>query len=489
MRLADILQSVKYSPDSLDADLEIGGLTCNSKNVKPGDIFVAVRGYAENGRKYIHDAAAKGAVVIIADDEFDAPKDVKKILVSDTRAALPVIADNFYGHPSQRLKVVGVTGTNGKTTITYIMESIIRAAGEGAGIIGTIGYRLKGRVLPAMNTTPGAIDLQSMLAEISSSGLKYAVMEVSSHSLDQRRVESVLLDVAIFTNITSEHLDYHKTIDEYFNVKAKIFDRLKEKGSAVLNFDDDRVASLKIPPGKNVISYAVNKKAFVTAKDIKLSLNESMFTICTPDNRIGIRTGLVGMHNVSNILAAASAALALGFNLDAVKKGVEAVYSVPGRLEPVCAGQPYTVFVDYAHTEDALYKILNLLKEVARNRIITVFGCGGDRDRTKRPLMGKVACRFSDRVIITSDNPRFEDPGAIISQIEEGVKHGFSNYDIVLDRRRAIEMALNLAQGGDIVLIAGKGHENYQIIKDKMFPFDDRQTAMEILRTRGYEGK
>ena len=378
-----------------------------------------------------------------------------------------------------------MTGTNGKTTITYLIESIVRAAGKSIGVIGTINYRFGGKVIAAKNTTPGPVELESMLAEMVRGGLQYAVMEVSSHSLDQRRVDGVSFDTAIFTNITSEHLDYHKTLEEYFKAKAKIFNRLKEDGTAILNKDDKRVASLEGTINKKVITYGINEDADVTARDIRLSLKGSRFIIATPGGPIAINSKLIGMHNVSNILASAAAALALNLDRKVIKEGIESVDIIPGRLEPVEAGQPYKVFVDYAHTEDALNNVLTLLKAVAKNKIVTVFGCGGDRDKAKRPLMGKVACKFSDNVIITSDNPRSEDPAEIMHQIENGVKPRYSNYDIVANRREAIEKALASAKKGDIVIIAGKGHENYQIIGNKTLPFDDRQVVREILRKEG----
>ncbi|MDP3730488.1 MAG: UDP-N-acetylmuramoyl-L-alanyl-D-glutamate--2,6-diaminopimelate ligase [Candidatus Omnitrophota bacterium] len=489
MKLDRILEGVEFKPGSGTSDVEVDGLTCSSSGVRSGDMFVAFRGYTQNGYKYISEAIANGAAVILAEEDFNAGSSVKKIVVKDTRIAIPIIAANYYGHPSERLKVIGVTGTNGKTTITYIIENILKAAGEGAGVIGTINYRLKGKVLPAKNTTPGSLELQSMLAEMVRDGLRYAVMEVSSHSLDQRRVEGVSFDAAIFTNITSEHLDYHKTLEEYFKAKTKIFDRLKEDGFAILNKDDLRVASLRSSIKRKVISYGIKEDALIMAEDIKLSLEGSGFVITTPEGALKINAKLIGMHNVSNILAAVAAAFALNIDLEAIKNGVEALTSVPGRLEPIDARQPYKIFVDYAHTEDALNKILILLKGVAKNKIITVFGCGGDRDKTKRPLMGRAACKFSDHVIITSDNPRFEDPVEIIGQIEDGVKWGYSNYDIVPDRGDALKKALDIASKGDIVVIAGKGHENYQIIKDKVLPFNDREVVLDILRKKGYAGK
>lgn len=483
MELKSILKGLKFRAKAGISGLSIKSVSCDSRSVGPGGLFVAVRGYSQDGHKFIDTAIKNGAKVIVAEDDFIAPEGIVKILTNDTRSALVVIADNFYGHPSMKLKMVGITGTNGKTTITYIIESIVRSSGKHAGVIGTINYRLKGKVLPSKNTTPGPLELQAILSEMARGGIGYSVMEVSSHSLDQGRVDRVLFDVGIFTNITSDHMDYHKTKSNYFKAKKKLFNKLKKAGTAVLNADDRKVASLKRSLRKKVVTYGIKNKADVSARDVKLSMHGTSFTVRTSKGEFAIRTKLIGMHNVSNILASVAAALSLGIKKDAIVKGVEAVSSVPGRLEGVDAGQPFKVFVDYAHTEDALYNILSLLRRVARNRIVTVFGCGGNRDRTKRPLMGRVACEFSDHVIITSDNPRFEEPRSIIEEIELGVKGTFSNYDVVSDRREAIGKALRSAAKDDIVVIAGKGHEDYQIIKDKVMPFDDREVARNILKT------
>lgn len=482
MTLGDILKGIKFQSAVNAGGVDIKRITNDSRTVGPGDLFVAVKGYASDGNSFIDEAMSRGAKAVIAERGARVPKGVVTATVDNVRSALPVMAANFYGHPSGLLKVIGVTGTNGKTTITYILESIIKNTGKDAGVVGTINYRIKDRVVPAKNTTPGPLELQSLLADMVGSGLDYAVMEVSSHSLDQGRVDNVWFDAAIFTNITGEHLDYHKTMPNYLAAKLRIFDHLKNGGAAVLNNDDTRVASLKGAIRKNCITYGIKNEAQVRAKDIKLSIDGSEFIINTPTISFDVRTGLVGMHNVSNILAAVSAALVVKINVNAIKRGLERCFAVPGRLEPVEAGQTFKVFVDYAHTEDALRNILNLLREVREGRIITVFGCGGNRDATKRPLMGKAACELSDHVIITSDNPRFEEPEDIIRQIELGVKGRFANYDILADRRSAIEKAFGMADGADIVVIAGKGHEDYQIIKDKTIHFDDREVAREILK-------
>jgi UDP-N-acetylmuramyl-tripeptide synthetase len=481
MRLKDILKGIVYNSKDDISCLDIGNVTCDSRMAGKGDLFIAVRGHSLNGAHFINEAAKKGARVIIAEEDFEPVNGVSKILVHDTRASLPVIAGNFYGHASKKLKTVGVTGTNGKTTITYILENIINRSGGGTGVIGTINYRLKSRTVPSKNTTPGPIELESMLAEMIEGGLSHAVMEVSSHALDQNRVGGISFDVGIFTNLSGEHLDYHATIENYFRAKVRLFDHLKENGTAILNADDKRVLSLRSSVKSNVITYGVKKEADVKAEDITTSLEGSSLKARTPKGDMAISTRLVGIHNISNILASIAASIALGIDAKSIIDGVAAASSVPGRMERVDAGQPFKVFVDYAHTEDALLNILSLLRKTDANRIITVFGCGGNRDKLKRPLMGRAACRLSDHVVITSDNPRFEEPQAIIKDIEKGVNKEFTNYDIVIDRRKAIERALKLASHGDIVVIAGKGHENYQIVKDKVLNFDDRKIAREVM--------
>lgn len=485
IRLKDMLKGVGHKARAGVSALKVSGVTDDSRKVSKGCLFVAVKGHEMDGYDFIEAAIKNGAAAVAAERDFEAPSGVARIIIEGSRAALPAIADNLYGHPSKAMKMIGITGTNGKTTSTYIIESILRCAGKEAGVIGTINYRFKGKEIPAKNTTPGPLELQSMLAGMRDAGVDACIMEVSSHSLDQRRVEPVLFDAAVFTNITSDHLDYHKTPRNYFLAKAKIFERMKKGGTAVLNLDDKKVAGLKSKMKGKAITYGLSPKADVRATELSISMAGSSFTLVTPKGSVAIRTPLIGRHNVSNILAAAATAIALGIGPDVVKRGVEAFGAVPGRLEPVEAGQPFKVFVDFAHTQDALHNILSLLRDVAKeNRIITVFGCGGNRDRTKRPLMGKVACSFSDRVIITSDNPRFEEPADIIGEIELGVRDAFSNYDIVVDRREAIRKALSLASDGSIVVIAGKGHEKYQIVKGKVLPFDDTQVARSILEEK-----
>lgn len=486
--LKDILKGIKFKTDDDISRAKVNKPTSDSRTTDEGDMFIAVSGYSLDGHRFIKEAVSKGAIAVLSDKDFNSAPGIKKILVDDVRIALPIIARNFYKHPSGKLKVIGITGTNGKTTIAYLVENIFKTAGVGSGVIGTINNRFKDRILRSKNTTPGPLELEALLAEMVREGLSYAIMEVSSHSLDQHRVDGVSFDMAIFTNITGEHLDYHKTIRNYLDAKAKLFDKLKAGGIAILNIDDKRVADLKKLIKKRIITYGLGEAALIRAQRVMLSLDSTTFVVTTPKGHIEIKARLIGMHNISNILASVAAAFSEGISLEIIKRGIESLDYVPGRLELIEAGQPFKVFVDYAHTEDALYNVLSLLRKVKKRGIVTVFGCGGERDRKKRPLMGHVACRLSDSVIITSDNPRFEELSQVINDIKKGIKEKYSNYDIIEDRYAAIEKALGSASRDDIVLIAGKGHEKYQIIKDKAIPFDDCEVARSILEKR-YAGK
>ena len=483
IKLKDVLSGIDFRAERDISGVSVAGVTPDSKSVKPQDLFIAVKGHKFDGHDFIGDAVRKGAKAVIAEKNFTTDRvDLAKILVKSTKEILPIVASNFYGHPADRLKIIGITGTNGKTTITYLMEKILDAAGHGAGVIGTINYRIGDKVVESRNTTPGAAELQAILKEMTGSKLDYAVMEVSSHSLDQNRIGGIMLDSACFTNITKEHLDYHKTINNYMRAKSKIFKFLKKGGTAVLNADDVKVSNLRRSIKGRVITYGIKRKARVMAKEISTSLAGSSFTVRGLKGEFKIRTRLMGLHNVSNILAAVSIGEALGIGDRYIKRGVESLKVVPGRLEAVEGFKaPFSVFIDYAHTDDALYNVLKLLSAVAKRDIITVFGCGGDRDRFKRPRMGKTACELSSKVVITSDNPRSERPIAIIREILEGVEGKYSNYFVEEDRAKAIRRAIKMAGAGDIVLIAGKGHEKYQIIGDKAIPFDDKEVAERYL--------
>lgn len=481
MKVVGLLRNVEYESPSptLLGETEIAGIACDSKAVKKGYLFVAVCGTKLDGHSFIAEAIERGAVAVVTEKEIALSDGIAKIYVRDSRKALAEIAKEFYGRPSERLITVGVTGTNGKTTISYLVDSILAAAGHKAALIGTINYRIGERVIPAGNTTPGPIDLFKFMNETILNSIHYVVMEVSSHSLDQRRVEGIDFSVAIFTNLTGDHLDYHKDMEEYFNSKAKLFENLGDDSVGIINTDDSWGSKLLKRSKGKIMTYAVDSDANFRAGVTSLSLDGNRFFIETPAGRLDLNSKLIGLHNVYNITASVAAGVALGFSLDTIKRGVENLVVIPGRLESIDCGQPFKVFVDYAHTDDALYNVLTALKPLISKRIIVLFGCGGDRDRTKRPRMARVAGELADEVIVTSDNPRSEDPAAIANEIASGFKA--RNYTIILDRTEAVRQALSRAREGDCVLLAGKGHEPYQVLKDTVVAFDDREVARKIL--------
>lgn len=483
MELTTLLKGIEYGSERAIDDVCVRRINANAGSVKKGDLFIAKNGTRYDGHEFIREAVRRGARVIVSERDAELPeKGAVNVIVRDMRHALPALAANFYGDPSRCLRTVGVTGTNGKTTVTYLIEGILKADGRQSGVIGTINYRMGNDVTASKNTTPGPIELQAILRRMADAHLGYAVMEVSSHALDQNRIGGLGFAAVIFTNVTREHLDYHKTLSRYLKAKERIFDYLREDGAAVLNADDPRVVALR-PRGRGrVITFGMRRRADVKAREVSLSLDGSDFTVRTNHTGFRVHTPLLGLHNVSNILAAAGFGIAEGINLDSIRAGIERVGSVPGRMEAVKTNAPFHIFVDYAHTDDALHKVLVLLRGVVRRRIITVFGCGGDRDRSKRPRMGRVACGLSDTVVITSDNPRSERPRDIIADIVRGVGRKYSNYSIEEDRAEAIRKALGMAGRGDVVIIAGKGHETYQIIGDRTLPFDDREVVRGCLK-------
>jgi len=463
-------------------NLKYRNITTNSRDVKKGDLFVAVKGNNFDGHDFIDEAFKKGAIKAVVENEKFKSKNV--IVVKDTRKTLSMIAAKFYDNPSKELNVIGITGTNGKTTTSLLIDKIFSDAGFKTGLIGTIFYRIDRKKFSSDMTTPGALRVNKFLRMMADAGCAYAILEISSHALEQERVKDVGLDVAIFTNLTREHLDYHRDLDGYFGAKTKIFNNLKKGGIAVLNVDDPRVATLKKKIKGKVLTYGYQSGADVRATGIIADINGSSFRVLTSAGRIRISTKLIGCHNISNILAAISTALILNIDLEDAANSIRLFKNAPGRLEAVCMGQDFSVFVDYAHTDDALKNVVSALRKYSTNRLITVFGCGGDRDRTKRPRMGKIAARASDYTIITSDNPRSENPLLIAKEIEKGIKAISSEYSIVLDRKQAINRALNMANKGDIVLVAGKGHEEVQIVGSKRSNFSDRETIMKLLKKR-----
>jgi UDP-N-acetylmuramoyl-L-alanyl-D-glutamate--2,6-diaminopimelate ligase len=491
-RLAKLLRGIETRAAAARTDLEISELAYDSRLVKPGTLFVAIRGEKTDGNKYMSDAVGRGAVAVISEQENPGgfPADFPWIQVADARKALAISAANFYMRPAEVLKLIGVTGTNGKTTTTYLVDSILRAAGCEVGLLGTIGYRLVREVRPAPNTTPESLDLQKYLAEIVRAGGTHAVLEASSHALALNRLWGCPFAVAIFTNLTRDHLDYHKTFEEYFAAKRRLFEGTGAAAPAtgVINVDDEYGQKLS-GLASRTLTYGLEPGADVTTRKPAFSPSGIEFVAETPAGKIEIRSKLVGRPNVYNILAAIGAGVALALPLEVIATGIAQLSDVPGRFERIDVGQPFLVVVDYAHTDDALRNLLATAKELNPDgRIITLFGCGGDRDRTKRPLMGEVAGHASDIVVLTSDNPRSEDPLLIINDVIVGVQRTKAKLFVEPDRQKAIEVALNEARAGDIVLLAGKGHETNQVLRDGTIEFDDREVARAVLRRHGFGG-
>ncbi|MBK6941066.1 MAG: UDP-N-acetylmuramoyl-L-alanyl-D-glutamate--2,6-diaminopimelate ligase [Planctomycetes bacterium] len=455
-------------------------LASDSRQAVRGSMFFAVKGVMQDGAGFVADALARGAVGVVADAEVAVPADVACVRVADCRKAKALMAARFFGEPARKLMAVGVTGTNGKTTTTWMMRSVAQYAGDKTLLLGTIANELDGESAPAANTTPDPIELHRMLADAVLAGARLAVMEVSSHALEQDRVLGIGFRAAAFTNLSPEHLDFHQTLDAYRDAKARLFEALDDSATAVLNQDDPAAAIYASRTKARVVRYGMTPGADVSVEVHRVDIDGCSFALRTPQGRMDVATRMVGRHNLFNAMAAAATCLALGYPLEAVRGGFELLKGVPGRLESVDCGQDFRVLVDFAHTEAALRHVLETLRPLTKGRLITVFGCGGDRDRTKRPRMGAVVSELSDVAYVTSDNPRTEDPLAIIDQIKSGL---VATHDVVIepDRKRAITAALKAARGGDIVVIAGKGHEKVQILGDRRIPFDDVETAREVL--------
>jgi UDP-N-acetylmuramoyl-L-alanyl-D-glutamate--2,6-diaminopimelate ligase len=492
VRLAKLTRGIDTRAAAAHGDLEISDLAYDSRLVKPGTMFFAIRGEKTDGNRYVSDAVGRGAVAVVSEQENSGalPAEFPWIQVADARKALAISAANFYMRPAEVLKLIGVTGTNGKTTTSYLVDSILRAAGCEVGLLGTIGYRLVRERFPGPNTTPESLDLQKYLAEIVRAGGTHAVLEASSHALAMNRLWGCPFAVAIFTNLTRDHLDYHKTIEEYFAAKRRLFEGTGAAAPAigVINRDDEYGQRL-LGLTSRTLTYGLESGADVTTRKPVFSLSGIEFAAETPAGKIEIRSKLIGRHNVYNILAAIGTGVALDLPKEVIATGIAQLSAVPGRFERIDVGQPFLLVVDYAHTDDALRNLLATAKELNPDgRIVTLFGCGGDRDRTKRPLMGEVAGHASDIVVLTSDNPRSEDPLLIINDVIVGVQRTKTKLFVEPDRQKAIEVALDEARSGDIVLLAGKGHETYQVLRDRTIEFDDREVARAVLRHRGFGG-
>jgi UDP-N-acetylmuramoyl-L-alanyl-D-glutamate--2,6-diaminopimelate ligase len=463
----------------------VESIAYDSRRVQRNGLFVALRGGKSDGHEFIGQAIEKGASVIVAEREEKYPR-ATCLVVENSRTALADLSRVFYGRPGDRLRMAAVTGTNGKTTTTFLIKHICEKAGLRCGLIGTVRYEIGERVLPAIRTTPESLDLQELLAQIVNAGCRAAAMEVSSHALAQDRTRGLEWDVAVFTNLTQDHLDFHGTMESYFDSKTKLFTQLgnqekKRKSIAIVNIDDRYGEQLldKIDKRVGVVTYGMGVRADFRASNYRVEFSGTSYQLDARGKSYLVRVPLIGRFNVANSVAALAAANALGINLRDAVLSLGKSPQVPGRLEIIPAKRQFQVFVDYAHTPDALRNVLKTLHELGPHRLIVVFGCGGDRDRQKRPLMGEIVDRHADHAIITSDNPRKEDPGAIIAEIEKGFRS--THYEKIVDRMAAIGRAIALAQPRDIVLIAGKGHENYQEFADHTVPFDDIQVARRAI--------
>lgn len=461
------------------AETPVSGVAYRSDDVRAGDAFFCISGFKHDGHSFVGDALARGAVAVVSQRQVDTG-DTPHAVVPNTRRALALAAARHFGGPSGALDVVGITGTNGKTTTAYVLDSILREDGRTTGLIGTVETRVAGERLASARTTPESADLQGLFARMAEAGVRGVSMEVSSHALDLHRVDGTRFAVAAFTNLTQDHLDYHHTLEEYWSVKRRLFTEMDVR-ARVLNIDDPAGAELA-GALSGVWTVGRSPRAMIRATDETAAALSTTFTLVTPEGERQVVLPLAGAYNVENALVAAGSALALGVALDTVVDGLERAPQVPGRLERVDVGQPFAVFVDYAHTPDSLAKAIAAVRAVTPGRVIVVFGCGGDRDPEKRPLMGVAAGHGADEIVITSDNPRSEDPVGIILQAEDGVRGTAASYAVEVDRRKAIGKAVRLAAPGDAVLIAGKGHEDYQIFSDRTVHFDDREVAAEELR-------
>lgn len=484
MRLDELLTALPAATIAGPTDREVTGVAAHHGAVRPGAVFVAVRGFRHDGHTFAADAAARGAAAVVLEREIPLPGEVTRVLVDDSREALAQLSAAFFGFPSRALHVIGVTGTNGKGTTAYLIEAMLTGAGMPCGIIGTMGARIGRQMLPLERTTPEAIDLQRLLRQMADAGLGHAVVEVASHALALRRVAGTRFTAAVFTNLTQDHLDFHHSLEAYRAAKRRLFEMVEPEGISIVNADDPHAPVMAKSSRAPVVTYAIEGCADVTAAGVRLHLTGSAYTLRTAELSVPVTTPLQGRFNVYNALAASAVALHYGVAPEVIRDVLATFPGVPGRFEAVDEGQGFGVVVDYAHTPDGLDNVLRTAKDFVRGRTIVVFGAGGDRDRTKRPVMGAIVSSLADVAVVTSDNPRSEDPTAIIAEILRGMAGGRAEVEVEPDRRRAIARAVALARPGDFVIIAGKGHEPYQEINGTRHPFDDRVVAREALRAR-----
>ncbi|PKN52793.1 MAG: UDP-N-acetylmuramoyl-L-alanyl-D-glutamate--2,6-diaminopimelate ligase [Deltaproteobacteria bacterium HGW-Deltaproteobacteria-13] len=505
MKLARLIEGLDIINISGETSEEASAVCFSADKCSQGALFVAIPGLKNDGHDFIPEAITRGAKFIVYEKNMEFPRDVTAIKVPDSRRALGILAKNYFGNPSGHLALIAVMGTNGKTTITYLLESILKESGLKCGVLGTVNYRYNDKTYPAPNTTPESYEMQKILRDMADDGVTHVIAEVSSHAVDLKRVDDCDFDLGIFTNLTRDHLDYHLTMENYFQAKKRFFTEILPQSrkvysqKMVINADDQWGRRILQEVSSPALTYGIEGDYAIRATHHELSLTGIKAQINLAGENVSIASPLIGKFNLYNILAAIGAAFILNIPPAMIKRGIENLSNIPGRLEKVASPEDVNIFVDYAHTDDALRRVLQNLGELKKKRIITVFGCGGNRDRGKRPLMGDAATRYSDLTIITSDNPRLEDPMAIIAEIESGIdsgkiqktasdelqlKNGTHGYTVIPERRAAIEAAIHTAQSGDIVLIAGKGHEDYQILGTRKVPFDDRVVVAQTLKLR-----
>ena len=478
MQLREMLRDTEVLHTEGSLDIDINAITYDSRQATSGSLFFCIEGYRTDGHKYAAAAVEKGAAAVLLHRDVSLPEGITKVFVEDTRRAMGLISAVFHGNPSKDMILFGVTGTNGKTTTTYMIKSILEKSGKKVGLIGTITNIIGNRKIPAQRTTPESPDLQKLLGDMSREGVEAAVMEVSSHSLALERVAGCDYEVGVFTNLTEDHLDFHGTMENYRNAKAKLF---QQSRLAAINVDDESGRMILEGLKGKVFTYGIHQPADIFARDIEITAEGVSFHLHILGASIGINLHIPGLFSVYNALAAASACYAAGISLSDIRSGLESIQGVPGRFELLDTGTDYSVILDYAHTPDGLENILETAGDLTKGRIITLFGCGGDRERAKRPMMGEVAGKYSDFCIVTTDNPRDEEPMAIINEILPGLRKTDCPFEVIENRREAIQYALKTAKKNDVILLAGKGHETYQLIKGRTYHFDEKEIVAEFL--------
>lgn len=478
MKLRELLKNIPYLKVEGSLERPVEAMHYDSRKATPRSLFFCIQGLTVDGHDYAGEAVRKGSHVLVLEKDVEVEGDITKVFVENSRIAMALMAKNFYKNPAGSVPLIGVTGTNGKTTTTYLIKSILEKFGHKVGLIGTITNMIGDEKIPSRHTTPESLDLQKLFRDMVDQGVDSIVMEVSSHSLAMERVGGCEYDVGVFTNLSQDHLDFHKTMEEYREAKAKLFSQSKV---SIINIDDDHGQWMKERAAGKVYSYGIRKDADIYARDLEITEKGVSFILYTPEGNHPVNLGIPGIFSVYNALAAAGACYALNIPLSVIAKGLEAVKGVAGRFELLDTQTDYSVILDYAHTPDGLENILKAASQFARGRIVTLFGCGGDRDPAKRPVMGEIAGKYSDFCIVTSDNPRSEDPMAIINQIIPGVEKTKCPYIVIEDRKEAIRYALENAQKDDVIILAGKGHETYQILKDRTIHFDEKEIVAEIL--------